>query len=108
LIEIRFLDGIVSCRVHPTLDDVRQRAYGAEEGAGVIRRFEFPDGVPPAYAWVNGPGITRSGIVWRQFFKTTEEWRVHAAWESAAGPNCFFPKRNNEPANKPIGETIKE
>jgi hypothetical protein len=92
-IEIRLLDGIVSHHIYPQPDDMQQRATRADAGVGVRRCFEFPDGIPAEYAWVNQSDIIRKGIVWEQFFDSIEDWRAHLALESAAGPDRYLPKR---------------
>jgi hypothetical protein len=92
-IEIRVLDGIVSHRVYPQAEDLQQRANRADSDVGVRRCFEFPDGIPAEYAWVNRPDIVRKGIVWEQFFDSIDAWRAHVALESVAGPGCYLPIR---------------
>jgi hypothetical protein len=92
-IEIRVLDGIVSYRIYPQAADMQQRADRADAGVGVLRCFEFPDGIPAEYAWVNQPEIAHKGIVWEQFFDSVDAWRAHVALESAAGPDRYLAKR---------------
>jgi hypothetical protein len=94
-IEVRLLDGIISHRIYPQADDMRQRADRADAGVGVRRCFEFPDGIPAEYAWVNQPDIAHKDntIVWEQFFDSIDAWRAHVALEEAAGPDRYLPKR---------------
>jgi hypothetical protein len=92
-IEIRVLDGVVSHRIYPQADDLQQRANRADLGVGVRRCFEFPDGIPAEYAWVNQPDIIHKDIVWEQFFDSIDAWRAHVALETAAGPDRYLPKR---------------
>jgi len=94
VIEVRVSQGIVSVNVHPSAEEMRQHADAAAAGAPVLRRFEFPDGVPPEYAWVNEPGMTRSGIVWTQRFDSVQSWRTHADREAANAEGGFLPAKN--------------
>ncbi|HEY1945564.1 MAG TPA: hypothetical protein VGG97_01060 [Bryobacteraceae bacterium] len=64
----------------------------SQVGAQVRRRFEFPDGVPAEYAWINGPDIQRNGIVWRQVFENVHVWRAHVEREAATAPGHFLPR----------------
>jgi len=89
-IEIRVLDGLISAAVHPSAQEMRQQADVAAPGAPVLRRFEFPDGIPAEYAWVNQPGVSRSGIVWTQSFETVQAWRAHVDREAAGGTGRFL------------------
>jgi hypothetical protein len=91
VIEIRIIDGTITIEIHPQADDMHLLADHSELGAQVLRRFEFPDGVPAEYAWVNGPGIRRCGIVWEQHFWNVDQWRAHVAREGAT-PGRYLPK----------------
>jgi hypothetical protein len=102
LIEVRISEGVTSIRVHPLAHEMHQHAASAAPGAQVIRRFEFPDGVPAEYAWVNEPDMRRSGIVWTQHFASVEAWRAHVDWEAAAANGGFLPARTpRETPKKP-------
>jgi hypothetical protein len=92
VIYVSLRDGVPSLTVYPSPAQMLQEADMAEPGAQVLRRFEFPDGIPPEFAWVNGPCIRRHGIVWEQHFFTVQAWLAHIAREDAAGPNCYLPK----------------
>jgi stress response protein YsnF len=96
VIEVRLVDGIISHRVYPDAADLQQRADRAAAGTGVLRRFEFPEGIPAEYAWVNEPDMARNGVIWEQFFDTIEAWRAHVACETAAGLNRYLSKRRVE------------
>jgi hypothetical protein len=95
IIEVRLLDGIISTRVHPQTDDLRVDADCAVPGTLVRRRFEFPDGIPAAYAWVNEPDIRPGPITWVQSFKTVQDWLAHIDWEAATANGGFLPVRKS-------------
>jgi hypothetical protein len=92
IIEVSIQEGIPSLIVYPSPAQMLQRADTAEVGAQVLRRFEFPNGIPPEFAWVHGPCIRRHGIVWEQHFATVEAWRAHTDREEAAEPYRYLPK----------------
>jgi hypothetical protein len=95
IIEIRVLDGVTAIRIHPLAEDMLQSAARADPHAQVVRRFEFPHGVPAEYAWMNeSPDIGRDGIVWEQRFFTVNAWRAHVAREAATAPGHFLPKED--------------
>jgi hypothetical protein len=92
-IEMHMLDDVISIRTHPLADDMLRYAVRAEPGTQVIRCFEFPDGVPAQYAWMNeSPCILHQGIVWEQHFFTAQAWRAHVNREAAAGQ--YLPKED--------------
>jgi hypothetical protein len=93
IIQISVHEGTISFQLHPQPEDMHLLADHAETGAQVLRRFEFPGGVPAEYAWVNEPGIRRNGIVWEQHFSNVHDWRQHVAREEAAGKDCYLPVR---------------
>jgi hypothetical protein len=93
LIEVRLREGVISIRVHPLDRDMRREADMVEAGAQVLRRFEFPDGIPAEYAWVNEPDIRHRGIVWEQHFESVQAWRAHVEKEAALAPGHFLPRR---------------
>jgi hypothetical protein len=93
IIEVRLLDGVISIRVHPQTDDLRVDAACAVPGTHVRRRFEFPDGIPAAYAWVNEPDIRPGPLTWVQSFETVQDWLAHIDWEAAAANGEFLPVR---------------
>jgi hypothetical protein len=92
-IEMHVQDGVISMRVYPLAEDMLLYAARMGPETQVIRRFEFPDGVPPEYAWMNeSPCITHDGIIWAQHFRTAHAWRAHVDREAAAGH--FLPKED--------------
>jgi hypothetical protein len=94
VIEVRVTDGVVSTRIHPRREDMHHAADRSQVGAQVLRRFEFPNGIPAEYAWVNEPDIyCRAGLIWEQRFPTVQAWRAHVAWEALAGNGHFLPTR---------------
>jgi len=93
VIEIRVLEGAISMRVYPLTEHLLLGVDIAQTGTEVLRRFEFPDGVPAQYAWVNAPDIRHKGIIWEQHFETIQTWRAHLDWEAAnAAPGHFLPR----------------
>jgi hypothetical protein len=92
VIEIRILDGSLSIRSHPATEDLFVDADRSQVGAEVRRTFEFPDGIPAEYAWINGPDIEHSGIRWLQYFENVNLWRAHVAREAATAPGHFLPR----------------
>jgi hypothetical protein len=99
IIEIRILDGNLSIRSHPATQDLFVNADLSQEGAQVRRCFEFPDGIPAEYAWINGPDIQRNGIVWKQTFENVYLWRTHVEREDATAPGHFLPRVYDQPGN---------
>jgi hypothetical protein len=95
-IEIRPLDGAISILRYPEIDDMLARADRAHPATEVVRCFEFPDGIPAEYAWVQGPDVSNSGIVWEQSFVTIAAWRAHEEKEAIESPGHYLP-RNREP-----------
>jgi hypothetical protein len=92
VIEIRILDGSLSIRSHPATEDLLRDADESGPGVGVRRCFEFPDGVPAEYAWINGPDILHAGIIWKQIFEDVHLWRAHVEREAATAPGHFLPR----------------
>jgi hypothetical protein len=101
IIEIRVLDGVTSIRTRPLTEDMLQTAARADTNAYVLRRFEFPDGVPAEYAWINGPDIRHAGIVWEQSFKNVHLWRAHVEREAATAPGHFLPRVDTDQRSPP-------
>jgi hypothetical protein len=101
VIEIRILDGSLSIRSHPATEDLLSDADHSGPGVGVRRCFEFPDGVPAEYAWINGPDILHAGIIWKQIFEDVHLWRAHVEREAATAPGHFLPRLYNQPGNDP-------
>jgi hypothetical protein len=95
VIEIRLLDGTISIRVHPRTEDLRADAECAVPGTEVWRTFEFPDGIPAEYAWINAPDIRHAGVDWKQHFETVQDWLAHLDWEAAAANGGFLPVRKS-------------
>jgi hypothetical protein len=93
IVEIRMRDGEIYMNVHPAPEEMYRRADMMQPAAHVLRCFEFPDGIPAEYAWVNEPDIRHKGIVWEQTFPSLWTWRVHADWEAATAPGHFLPIR---------------
>jgi hypothetical protein len=95
IIEIRVLDGVTAIQTHPLAEDMLQSAARADPRAQVVRRFEFPHGVPAEYAWMNeSPGIRRDGIVWEQRFFTVGAWHAHVNREAADASGRYLPKED--------------
>ena len=86
VIEVRIVDGSLSIRSHPATEDLFVDADQSQEGAEVRRTFEFPDGIPAEYAWINGPDIEHSGVRWLQYFENVHLWRAHVEREAATTP----------------------
>jgi hypothetical protein len=103
VIEIRILDGSLSIRSHPATEDLFVDADQSQVGAHVRRRFEFPDGVPAEYAWINGPDIERDDSIWTQRFENVHLWRAHVEREAATAPGHFLPRVYDQPGNDPAG-----
>jgi hypothetical protein len=95
IIYIRIVEGAITIQIYPEAEGMYFLADDSEPGAQVLRRFEFPDGVPAEYAWVNGPGIRHTGTVWEQHFWTVDLWRAHVARE-AETPGRYLPKAEIE------------
>jgi hypothetical protein len=100
-IEIRILDGNLSIRSHPATEDLLRDADESGPDVGVRRCFEFPDGIPAEYAWINGPDILRNGIIWKQVFEDVHLWRAHVEREAATAPGHFLPRTYDQPGNDP-------
>lgn len=92
-IEIRVSEGTVSIQVHPSAEEMRRQSDAASPAAPVLRRFEFPDGIPSEYAWINAPGVLRTGIVRTQRFDSVQAWRAHVDWEAVSGTGRFLAVR---------------
>jgi hypothetical protein len=98
IVEVCLREGNMLLNIHPSPEDMYRRSEMVHPGAKVLRCFEFPNGVPAEYEWVNEPDMRHKGIVWEQCFESIAEWRAHADREAKGRP---FPTKNKQNVTRP-------
>jgi hypothetical protein len=98
-IAITLTDGQWSISVYPDHATFLGMVQRATPGAKVVRTFEFPNGLPPEYAWLNAalqrdssdelhpPDEPKPRPAFSQIFATRAAWHAHVARENG----CFLP-----------------